>query len=435
MNDTICAIATPLGSGGIGIVRVSGPDVIRIAREIFGRCPNPRIAEFGDFLDAKGECIDSGIALYFPKPKSFTGEDVLELQGHGGRVVQELVCERVRELGARLARAGEFTERAFLEGRLDLAQAEAVADLISASSAQAARASARSLSGEFSREVLAIDREVLELRTYIEGAIDFAEEEIDFLDDKALIQRASIAEQRLQTLLRRTELGAAMKNGLRVVIAGSPNVGKSSLLNALLNEDRAIVTDIAGTTRDTLDATINLDGVPIHLIDTAGLHQSDDPIEEAGIRRTRMAMEQADLTLWVVDDRAASNADEAPNCKHLIVRNKCDLSERPPGVLDEGAVRVSALYQKGLSTIRDFLMESAGFQVTDDAFAGRPRHIKSLTCALEALQRAISSLESKSGEVVAEDLREVHKYLGDVVGETTTDELLGEIFSRFCIGK
>lgn len=435
MNDTICAIATPLGFGGIGIVRVSGPDVIRIAREIFGRCPKSRNAEFGDFLDANGECIDSGIALYFPRPNSYTGEDVLELQGHGGRVVQELVCERVRELGARLARAGEFTERAFLAGRLDLAQAEAVADLISASSAQAARASARSLSGEFSREVLAIDREVLELRTYIEGAIDFAEEEIDFLDDKALIRRASIAEQRLQTLLRKTELGATMKNGLRVVIAGSPNVGKSSLLNALLNEDRAIVTDIAGTTRDTLDATINLDGVPIHLIDTAGLHQSDDPIEEAGIRRTRMAMEQADLTLWVVDDRAASNADEAPNCKHLIVRNKCDLSKRPPGVLDEGTVRVSALYQKGLSTIRDFLMQSAGFQVTDDAFAGRPRHITSLTSALEALQRAISSLESKSGEVGAEDLREVHKYLGDVVGETTTDELLGAIFSRFCIGK
>lgn len=434
MNDTICAIATPLGSGGIGIVRVSGPDVVRIAREIFGRCPDPRSAEFGDFLGADGDCIDSGIALYFPKPNSFTGEDVLELQGHGGRVVQELVCERVRELGARLARAGEFTERAFLEGRLDLAQAEAVVDLINATSTQAARASARSLSGEFSREVLGIDREVLELRTYIEGAIDFAEEEIDFLDDKALFQRTSNAEQRLQTLLRRTELGATMKNGLRVVIAGSPNVGKSSLLNALLNEDRAIVTEIAGTTRDTLDATISLEGVPIHLIDTAGLHMSDDPIEEAGIRRTRMAMEQADLTLWVVDDRA-STTDEAPSCNHLTVRNKCDLTGRSPGFLDDGTVRVSALHQKGLSTIREFLMTSAGFQVTDDAFAGRPRHVKSLKGALEALQQAISSLESKSGEVVAEDLRDVHKHLGDIVGETTTDDLLGEIFSRFCIGK
>lgn len=434
MNDTICAIATPLGSGGIGIVRVSGPDVVRIAHEVFGRCPDPRKAEFGDFLDANGECIDSGIALYFPKPHSFTGEDVLELQGHGGRVVQELVCERVRELGARLARAGEFTERAFLEGRLDLAQAEAVADLINANSAYAARASARSLSGEFSREVLAIDREVLELRTHIEGAIDFAEEEIDFLEDETLAQRASAVKQRLQTLLRRTKLGATMRKGLRVVIAGPPNVGKSSLLNALLSEDRAIVTDIAGTTRDTLDASINLDGLPAHLIDTAGLHQSDDPIEQAGIKRTRMAMEQADLTLWVVDDRSEDKVD-TPSCEHVVVRNKCDLTDHPPGMVNETTVRASALHRKGLSTIREYLVKSAGYQVNEDAFAGRPRHVAALQSALEGLQRAISSLEIKSGEVVAEDLREVHKHLGDVVGETTTDDLLGEIFSRFCIGK
>lgn len=434
MNDTICAIATPLGTGGIGIVRVSGPDVVRIAHEVFGRCPKPRNAEFGDFVSADGECIDSGIALYFPKPNSFTGEDVLELQGHGGRIVQELVCERVRELGARLARPGEFTERAFLEGRLDLAQAEAVADLINASSAHAARASARSLSGEFSREVLAIDRDVLELRTYIEGAIDFAEEEIDFLDDDTLVQRASNAKRRLQTLLRRTELGATLQNGLRVVIAGSPNVGKSSLLNALLSEDRAIVTDIAGTTRDTLDATINLDGLPVHLIDTAGLHESDDPIEEAGISRTRRAMEQADLTLWVVDDRDQSTV-ATPSCNYVVVRNKCDLTGQPPGFVDETTIRISAFYGKGLNSIREFMVQSADYQVTDDAFAGRPRHVNSLKGALEALQRAVSSLERKSGELVAEDLRDVHKHLGDVVGETTTDDLLGEIFSRFCIGK
>lgn len=434
MNDTICAIATPLGTGGIGIVRVSGPAVVGIAQEILGRCPEPRTAEYRDFREANGEHIDSGIALYFPGPNSFTGEDVLELQGHGGRVVQELVCKRVQELGARLARPGEFTERAFLEGRLDLAQAEAVADLINANSVHAARASARSLSGDFSKEVLTIDRDVLELRTYIEGAIDFAEEEIDFLEDEALIQRTSTVRQRLEILLKRTELGATMQNGLRAVIAGPPNVGKSSLLNALLSEDRAIVTDIAGTTRDTLDATINIDGLPVHLIDTAGLHQSDDPIEEAGMIRTKMAMEHADVTLWVVDDREP-DAAEIPNTNCVVVRNKCDLTEQRPGSVNETTVRVSALYAKGLDSIRESLVESAGYQITNDAFAGRPRHVAALRGALEGIQRAVSSLESKSGEVVAEELRDVHNQLGEIVGETTTDDLLGEIFSRFCIGK
>lgn len=434
MNDTICAIATPLGTGGIGIVRVSGPEVVRIATEIFGRCPEPRKAEYGEFQSATGECIDSGIALFFPKPNSFTGEDVLELQGHGGRVVQELVCGRVRELGARLARPGEFTERAFLEGRLDLAQAEAVADLINASSKHAARASARSLSGEFSREVLAIDREVLELRTYIEGAIDFAEEEIDFLDDDTLIQRANSIEERLQTLLRRTELGATMQNGLSVAIAGPPNVGKSSLLNALLNEDRAIVTDVAGTTRDTLDAMINLEGLPVKFVDTAGMHDSNDPIEEAGIKRAKQAMEQADVILWVVDDRD-QNASGSPNCSDLMVRNKCDLTGLKPGSVNERTVRTSALHGSGLNAIHEFLMKSASYRVSDDAFAGRPRHVASLHKALDGIQRAILGLEVNSGDIAAEDLRDVHMHLGEIVGETTADDLLSEIFSRFCIGK
>lgn len=434
MNDTICAIATPIGSGGIGVVRVSGPDVAHIAQQIFGRCPEPRNAEYGDFRAADGQCIDSGIVLFFPKPNSFTGEDVLELQGHGGRVIQELVCERVQELGARLARPGEFTERAFLEGRLDLAQAEAVADLINASSKHAARASARSLSGEFSREVLAIDREVLKLRTYIEGSIDFVEEEIDFLDDKSLIRRAGDIKERLMTLLRRTELGATMQNGLSVAIAGPPNVGKSSLLNALLNEDRAIVTDVAGTTRDTLDATINLDGLPIFLIDTAGMHESHDPIEEAGIERAKQAIEQADVILWVVDDRVhdvSCNLD----CNYLVVRNKCDLTGASPGSVNSGTVRISALYGEGLTAIHEYLIKTAGYQVSDDAFAGRPRHVTELTQALTNLNTSIRGLEAKSGEIVAEDLRQVQKHLGNVVGETTTDDLLGEIFSRFCIGK
>ncbi|MCY3885472.1 MAG: tRNA uridine-5-carboxymethylaminomethyl(34) synthesis GTPase MnmE [Gammaproteobacteria bacterium] len=434
MNDTICAVATPLGSGGIGIVRVSGSNVVHIAQQIFGRCPEPRIAEYGDFRAADGECIDSGIALFFPKPNSFTGEDVLELQGHGGRVVQELVCERVQELGARIARPGEFTERAFLEGRLDLAQAEAVADLINASSKQAAHAAARSLSGEFSREVLAIDREVLELRMYVEGSIDFVDEEIEFLDVKTLVQRAANIEEQLQSLLRRTELGATIQNGLSVVIAGPPNVGKSSLLNALLNEDRAIVTNVAGTTRDTLDATINLNGLPVKFVDTAGMHESNDPIEEAGIERAKLAMKHADVTLWVVDDRV-EDAPDSPNCDDLVVRNKCDLTGLSPGSVNDRTVRTSAIHGKGLSAIHEFLVKSAGYQVNDDAFAGRPRHLASLRQALDRLQQAILSLKAKSGDIVAEDLRHVHIHLGEIVGETTTDDLLGEIFSRFCIGK
>lgn len=406
----------------------------KIAEQVFGKCPHPRQASFGQFRDSKGEPIDSGVALYFAAPNSFTGEDVLELQGHGGPVVQRLLCERVQELGARLARPGEFTERAFLNGRMDLAQAEAVADLISASTAKAAKASARSLTGQFSREVLAIDKEVLELRVFVEGAIDFAEEEIDFLADESLIQRADSVQRRIEELLRRTETGAAMQQGLRVVIAGAPNVGKSSLLNALLNADRAIVSEVAGTTRDTLEGIIHLDGLPVHLTDTAGIHDSDDPIEEAGMLRTRQAMDLADFVLWVVDD-CETQESAALSCEHAVVRNKCDLTGNTPGCVDGRTVRTSALHREGLDAIRDCLKQYAGFQASDDAFAGRPRHVAALRNALQSMDLVLSEFEQRAGEVAAEELRNVHRFLGEVVGQTTTDDLLGEIFSRFCIGK
>lgn len=434
MNETICAVATPLGTGGIGIVRISGPDAPRIGEQVFGRCPPPRRAAFGQFLDGNGEPIDSGIALYFAAPNSFTGEDVLELQGHGGPVVLRLLCERVQELGARLARPGEFTERAFLNDRMDLAQAEAVADLISATTAQAAKASARSLTGEFSREILEIDKEVLDLRVFVEGAIDFAEEEIDFLTEESLVRRADSICTRLQELLRRTELGVSLQQGLQVVIAGAPNVGKSSLLNALLDTERAIVTEVAGTTRDTLEGTIHLDGLPVHLTDTAGMHESDDPIEQVGMNRAREAMDKADLVLWVVDDRETQGNTTLPY-EHFVVRNKCDLTNRPHGIVDDRTVRTSATQGGGLDALRQCLKQIAGFQPSDDAFAGRPRHVATLQNALQCANRVVIELKQKSGEVAAEELRSVHKSLGEVVGETTTDDLLGEIFSRFCIGK
>ncbi len=415
---------------------MSGSLVPHIANEVFSRCPEPHKVEFGGFRDEKGSLIDNGIALYFPAPRSFTGEDVLEIQGHGGRVVQEVLCERIQSLGARIARPGEFTERAFLNDRIDLAQAEAVADLINASSRQAVRASARSLSGEFSREVLGIDHDVLELRVYVEGAIDFAEEEIDFLADESVLQRTQAIRERLGGLLHNTEVGATLQRGLQVVIAGAPNVGKSSLLNALLNTDRAIVSDTAGTTRDTLDATIHLDGLPVFLTDTAGLHAGGDAIEAEGMERARKAVELADLVLWVVDDRDP-NSDHtfSWDCPTIVVRNKCDLTGNDAGQVDGSTLRISALKRKGLSLLRERIADSAGYEVSDDAFAGRPRHVAALKGALGAVDQAKAELERKSGEVAAEALREVHLKLGEIVGETTTDDLLGEIFSKFCIGK
>lgn len=423
-----------MGTGGIGIVRVSGPKAKHIAHSILGRVPQPRIADFGCFRDANNELIDSGIALYFEGPNSYTGEDVLELHGHGGVVVQQLVCQRVQELGARIANPGEFTQRAFLNDRLDLTQAEAVADLINASSVEAAKASSRSLSGLFSKEVHALDQHILKVRTYVEAAIDFTDEDIDFLSNRALMQQVETTRTQLNVLLTRTREGAALHHGLTVVIAGVPNVGKSSLLNALLNEDRAIVTEVAGTTRDTLSETIHLHGMPVRLIDTAGIHESTDRIEGEGIARAQSAIERADLILWVTEDSNVQQPGEL-TVPHLLVLNKCDLTNNSAGLINDTTVRISALQRAGLNELRKLISEKAGHRVSDDAFAGRPRHISALAAVELHLQEVEELLKTGMGELVAEELREAHRLLGELVGETSSEDLLGEIFSKFCIGK
>ena len=433
MEDTIYAGATPKGYGGIGIVRVSGPQVPSIAMAVIGRCPTPRRATFCDFSDSDDTVIDSGVALYFEAPKSFTGEHVLELQGHGGIAVQELLCERVAKLGARAAEPGEFTLRAFLNDRIDLAQAESVADLINATTHAAVKASARSLTGEFSQAVSDIDSAVMRARTIMEAAIDFTDHINGEFDDSVLAQLETIQHQ-LARLLTQVRQGAMLRQGLEVVIAGAPNVGKSSLLNALLNEDRAIVTELAGTTRDTLSGIIQIDGVPINLTDTAGLHPSDDLVESAGIARAREAIAKADVVLWVTEDETPDlPPDEV--ISPIVVLNKCDLTDRAAAEIDARTVRISAINRQGLVALRKVIRDSTGISAADGVFAGRPRHIRSLQQAQKSLERAIKECKQKHGELVAEELRETHRCLGEIVGETTTEDLLSSIFSEFCIGK
>lgn len=395
-----------------------------------------RVATFCEFRAVSGDTLDSGIALFFPGPHSYTGEDVLELHGHGGRIVQQMIVEEALNLGARLANPGEFTQRAFLNGRMDLAEAEAVADLINSTSRLAARAAAKSLTGEFSKVVKTLDREVLDLRVFIEGAIDFPEDEIDFIGESEVQAQLECIRQNVADLLLKSEQGEVMLRGTTVVIAGEPNVGKSSLLNALVGEDRAIVTDIPGTTRDTLDVDLVLDGLPITFIDTAGLRMSDDIVEKAGVQRTREALHNASGTLWMVDDASPDKEpDEAVNEPILKVRNKCDLTEREPGIVCESTYRISAKKRWGLDELQEGIKTMVGFQEGEDAFAGRPRHINALKRTNTLLAQAEEELVANSPEVVADLLRETHTALGEIVGETTTDELLGSIFSRFCIGK
>ena len=398
-----------------------------------GRCPTPRRAVFCQFYDADSAVIDSGIALYFVAPRSYTGEDVLELHGHGGVVVQDLLCERVASLGARAAEAGEFTLRAFLNDRIDLAQAESIADLINATTHAAVKATARSLSGEFSKVINELDSEMLKVRTHTEAAIDFAAD-VDATFDAALLDQLQQTHQRLKSLMSQVQDGAILRKGLEVVIAGEPNVGKSSLLNALLNEDRAIVTEVAGTTRDTLSDTIQIDGIPINLTDTAGLHASEDIVETAGISRAWDAIENADVVLWVTEDEHPTPLhDKIDNA--VVILNKCDLTRRPAGAIDARTIRISAIQRQGLDVLRKTLRDLSGVGAANRVFVGRPRHIRSLQQAQGSLERAINEFKHQRGELVAEELREVHRFLGEVVGETTTEKLLSSIFSEFCIGK
>lgn len=444
-TDTIAAIASAHGAGGIGVVRVSGPLAADIARTLLGRVPRARHAHFAAFHDARGEVIDRGLVLWFPAPHSFTGDDVLELQAHGSPVVLRLLLARAIELGARAARPGEFSERAFLNGKLDLVQAEAVADLIASSSEAAARAAMRSLDGEFSRRVHALTERVIRLRLWIEAAIDFAEEEIDFLAAPQLRDDLSAVLADHTALLAATRRGVRLVDGLHVVIVGRPNAGKSSLLNALAASERAIVTDVAGTTRDVLRETIDLDGIALTLVDTAGLHESADAIEREGMRRARVELARADLAILVSDD-AHAEADRSlldglpPAAAVLVVHNKIDLDAVAPRVethADATHLWLSARRGDGLDGLVAELRRRAGHgESADGAFSARARHVTALARAGEHLLDAQAALiDHGAGELAAEELRLVQHELGTITGEFTADDLLGRIFADFCIGK
>jgi tRNA modification GTPase len=445
--DTIAAIATPPGRGGVGIVRVSGPGCTAIARALTGGIPRPRTAGLRRFRDAAGQFIDAGIVLYFPAPHSFTGEDVLELQGHGGPVVMDLLLARVLELGARPARPGEFSERAFLNDKMDLAQAEAVADLIASSTAEAARAAMRSLQGEFSARVQELLEGLIELRMYVEAAIDFPDEEVDFLSDGHIAERLAGLDERLSSLRAAASQGRLLRDGMTVVIAGRPNAGKSSLLNKLAGREAAIVTEIPGTTRDVLREQISIDGMPLHVIDTAGLRESTDIVEREGIRRAWNEIQTADRILMVVDDRYGVTAEERALRTQLsadtgvtVIYNKIDLSGREPGLQEEEwgtAILLSAKTGAGLEVLRQHLKACMGYQgAREGGFMARRRHLDAIGQAGEALERARYQLEVVcAGELVAEELRLAQNALSEITGEFTSEDLLGRIFASFCIGK
>ena len=441
--DTIAAIATAPGRGGIGVVRVSGASLGAFAFELCGREPKPRTAHFMRFLDAEERVIDEGILLYFSAPASFTGEDVLELQGHGGPVVMQMLLERCLQLGARLAEPGEFTRRAFLNGKLDLAQAESVADLIEASTAAAARSAVRSLSGRFSEEVHRIVDALIDLRMLVEATLDFPEEEIDFLESARALPRLDAIRAQVEELLDRARQGALLRSGLNVVLVGEPNVGKSSLLNQLAGEDRAIVTEIAGTTRDALRETIQIEGIPLHIIDTAGLRETVDTVERIGIERTWREIERADVILRLVDAVQGEPSDDdidrrlPPSVQRITVVNKIDLVGLAAGrseVAGRIRLQVSARSGEGVELVRQALLRIAGWHAHgEDVILARERHLTALRKALAHVIEAGGQLGAL--ELFAEELRLAQEQLGEITGEFTADELLGVIFSRFCIGK
>lgn len=451
--DTIAAIATAPGQAGVGIVRVSGPAAADIARQMLGFIPKPRYAHYGPFLDQDGGLIDEGIGLFFPNPHSFTGEDVFELQGHGGTVILDLLLREVCSHGARLARPGEFSERAFLNDKLDLAQAEAIADLIESSSEQAARCAVRSMQGVFSRRVDDLVDAVTHLRIYVEAAIDFPEEEIDFLADGKVAGDLQQLLDRLEIILGEAQQGTILRDGMKVVIAGRPNAGKSSLLNALAGREAAIVTAIEGTTRDVLREHIHIDGMPLHIIDTAGLRDSPDEVEQIGIARAWDEIAQADRILLMVDATTTDQTepheiwpdfiDRLPaNAPVSVVRNKVDLSSETVGFTDtDGSsapvIRLAAKSSDGLEVLRDHLKQCMGFaSTTEGGFLARRRHLDALERARENLLQGQGQLEGYgAGELLAEDLRAAQDALGEITGHLSPDELLGKIFSSFCIGK
>ena len=441
-SDTIVAIATAPGAGGVGIVRLSGPRAKAMAEIVAGKALAPRTAHYATFADAAGDTIDDGIALYFKAPASYTGEDVVELQAHGSPVLLRQLVARCIELGARQAQAGEFSERAFLNGKLDLAQAEAVADLIAAGDIQAARAARRSLDGVFSHRVEALMDAVLAIRVHVEAAIDFADEPLDTLGGKALREKLDLVIEHVKGLQREAERGRKLRDGLHVVLVGPPNAGKSSLLNALAGSERAIVTDVAGTTRDLLRESIRIDGVELTLVDTAGLREAGDAIEAEGIRRARGELERADLALVVLDARApdagrAAVAADLAGVPHVLwLHNKADLLPSPPRAGDAGLIAISARTGLGLDELhRRLLALSAAGDAGEGAFSARARHVQALARTAEQLAGARAELGFERLELAAEALAQAHSALGEIGGRLSADGLLGHIFGSFCIGK
>ncbi len=442
VTDTIVAIATPAGSGGVGIVRLSGPRAVQIGETVCARALTPRRAYHARFRGAQDETIDDGIALYFAAPASYTGEDVVELQAHGSPAVLRELVAACCALGARMARPGEFSERAYLNGKLDLAQAEAVADLIAAGDARAARAARRALDGEFSRRVDTLANSLLAIRVHVEAAIDFADEPLDTLGGQALHGRLEDASHQLDALLQAAERGQKLRDGLHAVIVGPPNAGKSSVLNALAGSERAIVTDIAGTTRDLLRETVRVDGVELTLVDTAGLREGGDAIEREGMRRARDELQRADLAVVVLDARDPEAGWEAVRAavadvpRLLLVHNKADLV--PAAATADSGIRVSALTGFGLEALHAQLREAStggGESAEEGAFTARARHVEALRAAALALVQARTALATETLDLAAEALRSAHDALGDITGRTLPDDLLGRIFATFCIGK
>lgn len=441
-TDTIVAVATAPGKGGIGVVRISGSNTAFIAKQLLSKQPAPRVATLCEFRNDEQLVLDKGVALYFPAPHSFTGEDVLELQGHGGPIVLDLVVSAVLALGARLARPGEFSERAFLNNKMDLAQAEAVADLIDASTQQAARSAMRSLQGEFSAHIDHIATALMQLRLYVEAAIDFPEEEIDFLSDGKILHKLETVLAALCELEAKAKHGQLLKEGMSVVIVGQPNAGKSSLLNALTGQETAIVTAIPGTTRDLVKETIQIDGMPLHIVDTAGIREEAEEVEREGIRRALLQQDLADRILLVVDVNSGCLSKVEQDVlaqfahKTTLIMNKIDMADLPCGER-ESRMYVSAKTGAGLVALRAHLKKCMGFQAIEGAtFIARRRHLSALAATLACCQRAREQLvDFRAGELVAQELKMAQDALGEIVGKVTTDDLLGEIFANFCIGK
>ncbi len=442
-TETIVAIATPAGQGGVGIVRVSGSIVKQITKAILSFLPAPRSACYTSFLDSDGTSLDEGIALFFPAPHSFTGEDVLELQGHGGPVVMDLLLQRCVALGARIAQPGEFSERAFLNDKLDLVQAEAIADLIESGSEKAARSALRSLQGDFSKAVNKLLKDLIQLRSYVEAALDFPEEEIDFLAEDTLKNALCQLKQELKAIHRQAQQGSLLREGMHLVIAGRPNAGKSSVLNRLAGRDAAIVTPIPGTTRDVLREQIHIDGLPLHIVDTAGLRESNDPVEQEGIKRAWAEIAKADLLLLIIDQKRGFGEedqrilDKLPGKLPVLkIYNKTDLCDSLQGEDEEG-IYLSAKTGAGIELLIQALEKAVGYNAsTEGLFTARRRHLQALEETAVAVARAEQQLSDyQAGELMAAELLTAQESLGKITGQYRSDDLLGEIFSSFCIGK